>query len=633
MEMSLVDFCKGLHIADELSVREDAPATPSQPRNFAELHEMAKGWTHLKPPARSVMCSNIKTVGRAALTAVAHRRGELGAVPRAHVDLRAVPCDPAWLNRHVFSVTAAMLGIKGKSTLGGAVSGLRGALRHVGLLDAELPSVAPDGPWRNLLDAMLKRGSLYGFGLTAFAAWCERDGIAPRDVNAAVLKRFEHYITNHTLRADIPGLIRGVAKAWRVAQSTITDLPNGVLQAPARRQRYVMALTDFSESFQRDVTSFEARLSGKGRNGPFRGNGPARLLRPSSIKSRVFSIRQAATALVLSGWSVESILSLGDLVTEQAAEAILIFYWQRAKTARVARRDFATVDDVPTEAGVTEMTGQIAHTLTMIARHHCGLPEPQLKALGQMADDMTPPHATEISPKNRARVRQFDDPKLRFDLLRLPSRLLKNAQDPDSGRLRHRAVLARTAIGIELLLHTPLRLENLVSLRFGAHLRHEGSQQGRITHLAIPANEMKNARAFENIIAPDLAAKIARYRKLFHPELAPGGSDFLFPAGRGMQGHISKGAMSSQIISTVEKEVGARVNPHLFRHLVVRFTLEDDPGGLEDARQLLGDKSEGIVLAHYSSVEPAAAARRHHERLRRARQAGSLLRPRGKAPK
>jgi hypothetical protein len=89
--------------------------------------------------------------------------------------------------------------------------------------------------------------------------------------------------------------------------------------------------------------------------------------------------------------------------------------------------------------------------------------------------------------------------------------------------------------------------------------------------------------------------------------------------------------MASQIVSTIEEEIGAHVNPHLFRHLTVRFTLEEDPGALEDARQLLGDKSLGIVLAHYGSVEPAAAARRHHDRLRRAAKTGTVLLPKAKS--
>ncbi len=609
------------------------PASPLVPRNFAELHAMTTGWTHLKPTALGVLRSNIKTAARAALTAVAHRRGELGAVPRDHVDLRAVPCDIPWLNEHLFAVTRKMLGLKGASTLGNAVSTLRGALRHVGLLDAELPPASKQpGPWCNLLEAMLNRGSLYGYGLATLAAWCQREGILPEHVDADVLTRFELYLSTRTLRADIPGVIRGVAKAWRIAQSTIKDMPGGELKAPQRRSRYVRPLTDFPETFQRDVDAFVARVSGAGRRGPFRGHGPIRMLRPATVQGRVFSIRQAATALILSGTPIEKIRSLQDLVTEQAVETILLAYWRRAIEARVARGDYASAEEAPPEAGVTQMTRGIAQTLTMIARHHCSVPESQLRAVKQMAADMTPPRAKEISPKNRARVRQFDDPKLRRDLLKLCSRLLKAAEE-GTGKLRPRAVMARTAIAVELLLNVPLRIHNLVSLRFGAHLRFDGSQQGRITHLAIPATEMKNAHPYETVIDRDLAAKIARYRKVFHPALAPDGSDFVFPAGRGMAGHISVGAMASHLISTIEEEIGARVNPHLFRHLTVRFTLEDDPGGLEDARQLLGDKSPVIVLAHYGSVEPAAAARRHHERLRRARKTGTLLLPKIKARK
>ena len=194
-------------------------------------------------------------------------------------------------------------------------------------------------------------------------------------------------------------------------------------------------------------------------------------------------------------------------------------------------------------------------------------------------------------------------------------------------KLRRAAVLARTAIAIEFLLNAPPWLENLVKLQFGVHLRHDGSRKGLLTHLYIPAFETKNNRAYEAVIDPELATMIATYRTKFHPILAPNGSAFLFPSHDGT-GSLAKETMYSHITSRIAAELGAYANPHLFRHLSARFTLEDDPNALEDARQLLGDGSTGVVLAHYTSMEPAAAARRHHGRLKRGR--GAKLPPLGK---
>ncbi len=177
----------------------------------------------------------------------------------------------------------------------------------------------------------------------------------------------------------------------------------------------------------------------------------------------------------------------------------------------------------------------------------------------------------------------------------------------------------RVAIAITILLNSPVRLLNLVSLQFGTHLRLYGSRHGLITHLVPAAHETKNTRSYEQPVDPDLAKMIEIYRTKYHPLLAPNGSAFLFPAGEGLSGHLAECTMYSHVNLTFEKEAGAYANPNLFRHLAVRFILEDSPNAFEDARQMLGDKDPAVVSAHYASMEPVAAARRHHERLRRAR--------------
>lgn len=594
--------------------------------NFAELTQRAKLWDDLSKEKRDVMCSHIRTVGLAAVTVVSHRRHQLGVQGRKQIDLRSVPVDVAWLNNHIFDVAPKAIGMKNRP-FGAAVSDVRVALRRVGLLETVAPKVpAEAGQWRYLLDTLSNRGSLYAYGLTRFAGWCHRQGIEPAEVTEETLVQYEAYLRSWTLRRDISSHIGNVAKAWRMAARMIDVWPNRQLLAPVRREAYVLALDAYPESFQHDVSAYTTRLSGGNRQGPFRGDGPRKLLRPKSVASRLFSIRQAAVALVLSGRPISSITCLADLVGERAFEEILHFYWKRMTQLAVDRGDYASIEVAPKAAGVTSMTGSIATTLMGVARHYCKLPNETCERLAEMAADVTPPPATHISSKNLARVRQFDDAKARLDLLALPERLMKMAETEDVTPVR-RAILARTGLAIEILLNAPVRLENLVSLKFGVHLRHDGSRQGRITHLYLAAHETKNTRIYETVIDPQLAWMIRTYLSKFHPALAPDGSSFLFPADRGKIGHLSHSAMYSKINSVIEEEAGSYVNPNLFRHLAVRFILEDDPNALEDARQILGDKSMGIVLAHYASVEPAAAARRHHERLRRARRPGLLPKP------
>ena len=265
------------------------------PANLEELSKLVALWDDYSVAKRQVTVSHIRTIGLAAVTAIAHRRNQLGVLPRKQVDLRCVPCDPAWLSAHIFELEPKLFGMKRSESFPPAVSSLRVALRRVGLLDGDLPTIPPDpGPWRFLLDALATRGSLYAHGLAHFAEWCSRQGIMPAYVEDATLVAYEGYLRTRTLRRDIPGHIRNVAKAWRRAKTMIAELPDREIKAVSRRKFYVLPLTAYPESFQRDAAAYLAMRSFTTRGGPFTRGGPKQRWRPASAKKGSFSIRQAA---------------------------------------------------------------------------------------------------------------------------------------------------------------------------------------------------------------------------------------------------------------------------------------------------------------------------------------------------
>lgn len=214
-------------------------SSPAKPRNFAELYELAKTWTDYAPSYLSVMMSHIRTVGLAGVTACSHRHKNLGVQPRKGTDLSTVPCDVAWLNDHIFSVTAAAMGQKSERSLAAAISGTRVALRRVGILNADLPKVPlKEGHWRFLLEALSSRGSLYGHGLAHYAAYCHQHQILPEAADDATLAAYKDYLCAHTLRRGIDAHVRNTAKAWRMAARLIESWPEQTVKAPSRRVRY-----------------------------------------------------------------------------------------------------------------------------------------------------------------------------------------------------------------------------------------------------------------------------------------------------------------------------------------------------------------------------------------------------------
>jgi hypothetical protein len=623
------------------------PSSHTTARHLADLAAAVAQWTDLPAAKRGQIQSGIRTVGLAAHVALARRRGERGVPNRRHIDLRTILCNPPWLNDVIFEVEPAALGLENPGSYANAVSQVRYAMRRAGLLDDKLPELPEHGcAWRSIVT---KHGDVDDpalRGLSCFARWAYRENIVPVDVTDDTLVSFEAFLVSSTLRDDIPGYIRTVAKDWNHVRETLAEgqvetrvePPPKKIKAPPRQVVRTVPITSGTVSFQENVAGFESFMCGTRRSGPFRGKGAPRPLRPATVKSRIYRVRQAFTGLIRQGRSIETINGLADLVTPEAFESILLYYWRRAVYAAVSEGRFASPDDVPYEIGVTSTTGGVAKTLLYVAKTYLKVPAACLEQLKALAVDVTPPRQTAITAKNLAGVRQLDDPHKRLLLVNLPHKLMKLANEladketatTTAGARRRRARIARNAVAIQFQLHLPVRNKNFVSLEFGRHLPHDGNSSGRITHLSIPADEMKNTAPYDISVAPALDAMLQAYRLRHHPIFAPQGSPFVFPSDRPGKAHIGMLTMYNQVKRTIEREVGIVLNLNLFRHLSVRFTLEDDSGALEDARQLLGDKGMGVVLGHYSSLEPATAAKRHAERLERARK-GSRPKPKPKS--
>ena len=67
------------------------------------------------------------------------------------------------------------------------------------------------------------------------------------------------------------------------------------------------------------------------------------------------------------------------------------------------------------------------------------------------------------------------------------------------------------------------------------------------------------------------------------------------------------------INTTMAERVGVDFRPHLFRSLAIKFSLDYSSEGLEHGRQLLGDKSDHVVMAHYVPNRMKQAAARQDQ--------------------
>jgi hypothetical protein len=110
----------------------------------------------------------------------------------------------------------------------------------------------------------------------------------------------------------------------------------------------------------------------------------------------------------------------------------------------------------------------IAGTLKAIARHHVGVEQPHLDQMGRIIRRIGP-RQQGLTPKNRERLRPLDNAQNVHALLGLPAKLMSLASKEH--RLYKAALLAQTAVAIEILEMTLMRMRNLVGLDIERHLR------------------------------------------------------------------------------------------------------------------------------------------------------------------
>ena len=192
---------------------------------------------------------------------------------------------------------------------------------------------------------------------------------------------------------------------------------------------------------------------------------------------------------------------------------------------------------------------------------------------------------------------------------------------------RATALRFQWALAVQILLAAPIRLGNLTGLELDRHLLRTGTGRRLRYHLVIPGEEVKNGHPVDQPLSAETSALLELYRTRVRPVLAPPNSSSLFPGENGAAKALV--TLGGQISRFLERELGLRLTPHQFRHLVGFVHLRRKPGEHEVVRALLGHRSINTTLRHYAGLEGAAAARHYDETLRAA--AGLDFAPRQKA--
>jgi integrase len=380
---------------------------------------------------------------------------------------------------------------------------------------------------------------------------------------------------------------RAFVRHWNRARRSVQGWPQLELRIDDRRDRYVLSAEIFLPALRIDITDWLHSVSSFSLT---RRRPP---LRPRTVDGHRLLLWELASAAVHAGVPVAVLSSLRALVDAAVVERALDWL-----AGRFGNRP------APHLASIARLACTVARRFVDEAadadRHK---EERNLRELRLFCTNLQPT-SDGMTPKNRELLNRFKDPDLIARFVTLPQQLfapLAGKQRPTCADARGAAV----AVAIEILLHAPIRIQNLHSIRLDTHYKVYGHGPKARVMLEFPASEVKNGIDLSYPLPPSTAAMIDLFCKQFRPLLAAPATPFLFP-GRGRRPKQATG-LSKEIAEVTAAVAGVRVTAHQFRHVCALLYLQRHPGDYETVRRFLGHSRIETTIRHYAGMEGEAA--------------------------
>jgi integrase len=432
-------------------------------------------------------------------------------------------------------------------------------------------------------------------GLSRFARWASLRRITPAAVEDAVIERFIAELQAASLIRNIGAQHRSVALTWNIlcALQPARSLP--AVAVPVNK------LAPTRVPWQRLPAAFRADadqyLGWCAMPDPLDEQARARALAPRTRQLRRDQIHSAVTAACAARIEVDRLTSLASLVEPETFRGLLRQLWaQHGRT-------------------LSAYTHGVAGTLIAIATEWAKAPADAVATLKQLRRKLgTLPSG--MTEKNKALLRKFDDVRLCEMLVELPDRLWRQARR-DLAKSRRPFIDLQSALAIDLLIHVPLRMENLSALNFNEHL-HWPQGRGKPALVVFRVDETKNDIQLEYEIDKGLADRFLVYRNEIAPAVTGTRPDAVFVtwAGRAR----TQAAITVAIEKTVLRSLGVKLTPHQFRHLVAKIILDANPGAYELVRQMLGHKNMKTTTNFYAGIDTRRAGRAHADLIMKLRE-------------
>lgn len=461
-----------------------------------------------------------------------------------------------------------------------------------------VPSITKRIPLSSAWAALLDRISMRTrrMALYRLACFCSAMNITPEQVGPDALTGFYTALDAEEVVKHPRKVLKYTVANWNMCYRTVPGWPNFPVSSPLAPKAYTFLLSDFPASFQADVAAWAQRMREPDFLDPA---APAKPLKPGTIDGLIFGVRRFASALVH-----RKVLAL-----DQVTELSVFFELDRFKEGL---RFFLHRSNNKPTIGLAAFAADLRN----IAKHYCKVSPETSAELNKVCIRLGNTRATEMTPRNRERLRQFDDPGKIKRLLDFPAneRLFALKQ---RSCIRAAKAMER-ALAVELLIHCCLRMGNLRTIQYPADLNHSGER----CFLSVASERVKNGQSLEFELPPELIAALSVFVRDYRPLLPGADGPYLFPGEDG--GARSHGAMALGIKHALKKRAGLVMNPHLFRHAIAKIVVERNPDAYVAVSQLLGHKRLDTTMASYLGTETLAAGRHINRLLKEAHQQPAL---------
>lgn len=538
------------------------PGTPM----LSEVMEKVTAHPDLSPTRRRDILSGLRRVAKA-----------LGRTPED------IPAHAAWLQKRIEKVAPAAIGLSPKSWQN-SVSDARAGLVLCGAVEARKISRVDDlsAEWRRLWETVLASKDPSLMPLSRFVYFLNRFGVGPDDVSDEHAEAFKQALmVNEIGKApDVP--YRAAVNMWNLAVKRIPEWPRQTFALPSRSKTIKFDLAIFPKSFQGDLERYIGTLERPDLLDPLALTAP---LRPETVRIYRASLVRFASVLVRAGVPSGSIKKLADLVTVKHAE--LGLRWLLAEK------------DGGKTRGISEMAGLLRN----VAKRYVRVKAADQTLLDKLDARLAIKPQKGMTAKNRDRLRPLEDRETMRKLLLLPEQLFERSKS--DGNLYRAALLREDALALAIFLNCPIRRKNMGQIHLEENLHRQGD--GRV-FLIFEADEVKNRNPIEFELPKVVVSMIDRHLATRTPQLCPPGTPWLFPRrDGGAPLHLDH--FGARLKQRVLKELGLKVNVHLFRHIAAMNWLKARPGQYEALRRLLGHKERSQTINAYAGFEAGTATR------------------------